>query len=157
LAPLVYLDTNVFVYLKEGSGLQADNLISLVGAAQGSVEPPMATSELTLAELLVRPYAEGREDLVAQYEVWMITSNWLQVSAVDREVLRLAARLRADHRTVKLPDAIRLATALLRGCRYVLTADTGLRGRYAAAGAEVIVQRPDPSVVQGLLSEIATP
>ena len=47
---------------------------------------------------------------------------------MSRGVLRASARLRAMHRSLKLPDAIHGATSLLVGCDTFLSHDGRFRG-----------------------------
>jgi predicted nucleic acid-binding protein len=49
----------------------------------------------------------------------------VEIVTVDREIARCAAELRAMHRTLRLPDALVLAAAQLRGAR-LLTFDERL-------------------------------
>lgn len=161
--PRTYVDTNIFIVLKEGMGGIPAALIDLIAATPASGGPWLATSELTLAELLVKPYVEHRDDLVDQYDAWMRPSNWLQVGPITREVLWYAATLRSQYRSLKLPDAIHLSTAFGFGCRYLLTADEGLKGTYSILhqrygvsreSVEIEVLRPEIDVLERLKQEM---
>ena len=146
MAAPVYLDTNVFVYLKEGFGDLPASLLQLVAASGASGSARLATCEITLAELLTKPLAEGRDDLVDAYENWMITSDWLQVVPADLQVLRAAAVLRATYKALKLPDAIHIAAAIGLGCDRFLTADEGLKGGYAVSPSSIGNPRPNAPI-----------
>jgi predicted nucleic acid-binding protein len=61
------------------------------------------------AEVMVRPLARGVGDRVDEF----VGAVGATVIPVDREVARRAAGLRARHRSLRLPDALALATALL--------------------------------------------
>lgn len=163
MAPLVYLDTNIFVYLKEGSGARTDALIDLILAGRRSDSAWLATSELTLAELIVKPYVQRRDDLIDQYDNWIVESPWLSVGPVTRDVVWYAGVMRSQYRSVKLPDAIHLATAAGFQCKYFLTADTGLDGKYELTHTRygltrgpltIEVVRPEPSRTRDLITEI---
>jgi predicted nucleic acid-binding protein len=70
----------------------------------------------------------------------MVGSKFLDLVPVSRRILFQSAELRfvrrRDHgKKLKLPDAIHLATAIQRGCRYFVSADTGIR---LPAGIEMI-------------------
>lgn len=164
MAAPVYLDTNVFVYLKEGFGDLPASLLQLVAASGASGSARLATCEITLAELLTKPLAEGRADLVDQYENWMITSDWLQVVPTDLQVLRAAATLRASYKAVKLPDAIHLVAAIGLGCDRFLTADQGLKGEYRllnrdgkpGSSAPVYILRPTTDTISQLAAEFSS-
>lgn len=126
IAP-IYLDTNAFIVFAEGIGEARDVLASIVAAQPTGASPWFVASELCLAELLVKPLATGRSDLVTLYELWLSPSNWLDLVPVDRKVLRMAAQIRGTHRALKLPDAIHVATCLLRGCGTLISDDRDLR------------------------------
>jgi predicted nucleic acid-binding protein len=60
------------------------------------------------AEVLVRPLQRGSDATVDEF----IDAIGAEVVAVDRDIARRAAELRARHRSLRLPDAFSLATAL---------------------------------------------
>lgn len=123
----LYLDTNAFIVMAEIQDERQLALEELIRLQPTDEAPMFLTSDLSLAEVLVKPLAEERTDLVALYEFWLRPSTWLTVVAVDRNVLRYAARLRASRRSLKLPDAIHLSTCLLSQCRTLLSHDGDMR------------------------------
>lgn len=125
-APL-YLDTNAFIVMAEVLDDRQLALQELIQLQRTDAAPMFVTSDLSLAEVLVKPMAEDRADLVALYEFWLRPSTWLRVHAVDRSVLRFAARLRAARRSLKLPDAIHAATCLLARCGTLISHDGDMR------------------------------
>lgn len=162
--PHVYVDTNVFILLAETAGEVQGLLVELLGIVRQSEMPFLVTSELTSAELLVKPYRDRRADLVDTYRDWIQPSNWLDAVPVHRDVLVFAARLRSQYRSLKLPDAIHISTALRRQCTHVLTDDGGLNGPYRvdhspysipAMSRELEIIRPEPSTLQNLLAELS--
>ena len=60
------------------------------------------------AETIVRPLQQGTDATVDGF----LDAAGITVVPVDRDVARRAARLRADHPSLRLPDALSLATAL---------------------------------------------
>ncbi len=60
------------------------------------------------AEVIVGPLRAGRAEEIDM----ALAALGIDVVAVDRATAREAARLRARHRTLRLPDAIALAVAL---------------------------------------------
>jgi predicted nucleic acid-binding protein len=74
------------------------------------------------AEVLVRPLARGAGAKVNEF----IDAIGATVLAIDRELARRAATLRARHRSLRLPDALSLATALMAGAD-LITLDQRLR------------------------------
>ena len=121
----VYLDINIFIYALEG----VEPWATPIGQAFAGMEAGewhAVTSELSLAEGLVRPYQRGREDLVQLYKTALSPRGYFSRAPVDAATLISAARLRALH-DFKLPDAIHAATALAQGCTAILTNDAGFR------------------------------
>jgi predicted nucleic acid-binding protein len=125
LGPKVYLDANFFIYALEAvapwARVAGAVLTSLDGGGLAAV-----TSELSLAECLVKPLELGRRDIAGAYLELLKDHRFLSVIPVTREVLIEAARLRGLSR-IKLPDAIHAATALQKGCSSLLTNDDRLR------------------------------
>lgn len=125
----VYLDSNIFIRAFEGSDALTGALIDLMAVNHGGDLPAFATSELTLAEMLVHPYRLNDEPRRQRYEDLILPSTWLQVGPVNRDVLAAAALLRSSH-SLKLPDAIHVSTTLHFGCQFILTSDIGIKGNY---------------------------
>ena len=129
-----YLDTNTFIYaveqIKEFRPL-VDELLPAID--RGSVRA--VTSELTLAEALVKPLRDGNEALAQDYVAAIQPRPALKVAPVSRDVLVSAARMRAPT-ALSLPDAIHGVTALQNGCTHFVTNDAGLR---ILPGIEVVV------------------
>ncbi len=121
LAGRVYLDTNIFIYALEGYPAFRPALTTLFESLDRR-ELTAVTSELTLAEALVKPLLDRHAERQAAYLQLLQPTASLHVVPVSREVLIAAARLRAVA-TLKLPDAIHVATAQLTGCAYFLTND----------------------------------
>jgi len=76
-------------------------------------------------EVLVQPYRQGNDVLVAEYEGIICDTDGLLVVPIDQITSRKAARLRADH-SLTMPDALQLATSLVNGANYFLTNDKGI-------------------------------
>jgi predicted nucleic acid-binding protein len=115
--------------------LDADVVIAFLDAGDDQHEaavdllrPRLAAGEEILigasvyAEVMVRPLARGTGERVDEF----IDAVGATVLAIDRELARRAADLRARHRSLRLPDALSLATALMAGAELV-TLDQRLR------------------------------
>jgi predicted nucleic acid-binding protein len=74
------------------------------------------TSELALAEILVKPLRDGNLVARQEFEAMLVPGGPLKVEPVRQSTLIRSAELRAAHASLKLPDAIHAATALLAGC-----------------------------------------
>ena len=117
----LYLDTNVFVYACEGFPEFTDILRELFEAIDaGNITA--VTSELTLAELLVKPFMDGDTHRQEVYRDTIRNSDLLSVHPVSRDILIEAARLRSAS-SLRLPDAIHVSTASSVGCNSFLTND----------------------------------
>lgn len=84
------------------------------------------TSELTLAEALIKPLKDQNQPEQQAYREFLTSTSVLQVVPISKEILEEAARLRATTK-LKLPDAIHLATATLNGCDCFLTNDDSFK------------------------------
>ena len=121
----VYLDANIVIHFIEGfpaNQLQIDELLARIES--GNVKA--MTSELTLAEVLVKPFTDDNVALINVYEALFAGGTQLEVLPVSRTVLRQAALHRAATRN-KLPDAIHIATAIEASCPFILSEDSRLR------------------------------
>lgn len=107
----VYLDTNIWIYALEGFADFAVELTALFARFDAG-ELTAVTSELTLAEVLVKPLQSHQAALQQVYLDALQDGTGLSMVPVSRAVLLEAARLRASHHNLKLPDAIHAATAL---------------------------------------------
>lgn len=115
-----YVDANIFIYLFEDPAQYGAALRPVVRSIDDG-RLSAATSELSLAEVLVRPIRE-RPSFIPIYHRYLRSRPFFDVLPVTRAVLVEAARLRAAMR-LKLPDAIHAATAQQAGCEVFLTND----------------------------------
>jgi len=162
VADRLYVDANVFIRLFEGNDALAVALGRLFLTERQSAFLRLATSELTLAELLVLPYRERNDRLIDLYDNWTISNAYLEVGPIDRSVLWYAAVLRAQYRSLKTPDAIHVSTAIGMGCRQFLTGDERLSDKYELVHSRygitrgpvsIDIVRPDLKVVEKLVGE----
>ncbi len=117
----IYLDTNIWIYALEGFPAFAQNLTALFQALDlGTLTA--VTSELSLAEVLVKPMQKQNATQQAIYKQAISSTQNLSIIPVGREILIAAAQLRAIT-NLKLPDAIHAATALSSQCSTFLTND----------------------------------
>mgnify|MGYP001220635419 FL=1 len=120
-----YLDTNALIAILEKEGDLDQAQRAFVGEIEeGGIEA--VTSELTLAECLVKPIADRDEALIRAYLTLLAAdSAMIRVTGVSRAVLLEAARIRAGV-GVKLPDAIHVASAHLGECKTFISNDKRL-------------------------------
>lgn len=98
----------------------------------------MATSAVTLLEVLVVPYRANDNRLAARYEALLTRSRGIQLIDLTRDQLRRAAQLRAMT-GVRTPDALQLAAAVDTGCTAFVTNDR----RLPSVGGLRVVQLAD--------------
>jgi PIN domain nuclease of toxin-antitoxin system len=93
-----------------------------VTALAGLVRDDLVVPASVLAEVLVRPYSH-RPKVVQSVERFL-TDLGVRIHPLDEPVAHAAARVRASHVSVRLPDALTLGTAAVIGGT-VLTTDRG--------------------------------
>jgi len=131
--PRYYLDTNVVIAIVESTdALSPAQMVFIEGLDRGRLRS--VTSELTLAECLVKPMADRDPDAVTAYLTFLDGRPELPVLPASRAILIEAARLRAET-GIKLPDAIHMATAAAASCNVFLTND-----RRVKAAAKMKIQ-----------------
>ena len=124
-APRIYLDSNVFISAYENTGARSDHAWWILHAIERG-DFAGITSEITLAEILVKPMEDGDDDLVRRYQEILSPDERFEVTAVSRQVLIEAARFRTMRSSLKLPDAIHVASAHLSHCSHVVSDDRRL-------------------------------
>ena len=117
----VYLDTNIFIYAYEAHARFLAPVTALFESIE-SGEIRAVTSELTLAEVLVRPIQNRNRSAQKAYREALQNSPHLVVCPMNTAILIEAARLRALAQ-LTLPDAIHAATARACNCKFVVTND----------------------------------
>ena len=150
----VYLDANVFIELWENVGTEAHRILWRMLILGMERDWRFVSSELSLAEVLVDPIAKAKisQDwsVVDRYRFQIYDKKPLQkVSPVTRKVLDMAANVRSENATIKLPDAIHLATALLENCSIFVTNDQ----RFGRALKRDLIPKPFEKVL--IFPEIA--
>ena len=125
LGKKVYFDTNIFIYMLEDLEPMkeyTERLLSRI-EEQNSV---IFTSELTIAECLVKPKECGNLELERIYLDQLTQNKNISLQSIDRKILIEASRIRAEEK-LKLPDSIHMATALHCNCNHFITNDKKIR------------------------------
>lgn len=132
---LVVVDTAPLIYILEDHPHFAPLFEGLFEAAdRGDVQ--IALSTISMAELLVGPFKEGRDALAKRYEKAL---GSFDLVAVSPEIAVTAARLRAST-GLRLPDALMAATALEIGAVALVTHD---RDFSKLSGLKVLLGQSD--------------
>ena len=118
------LDTSVFIYHVEDHPRYRELTQEILGAVEDG-RPSGVTSVVTLMELTVHAWREGRSAVARQYEALLVHFPHLLLAEVTRDVARRAAQLRARY-DVRPADALQAATALVHGATAFITNDRRL-------------------------------
>jgi predicted nucleic acid-binding protein len=117
----VALDADVVIAFLDAGDDQHERAVDLLRPLLAAGEEILIGASV-YAEVMVRPLARGTSRRVDEF----IDAMGATVLAIDRELARRAAGLRVRHRSLRLPDALSLATALMAGAELV-TLDQRLR------------------------------
>jgi predicted nucleic acid-binding protein len=165
VATRLYLDANIFILAFENNNDISRKLLELVSLNENTKLKFLATSELTLAELMVDPVRKNNVRLIEIYDNLTIGNTLINIGTVSRDVLWHAAQLRAENSSLWLPDAIHLSTAMHFGCTYFLSADKRLRDAYSivpnphvlpALRAEISIALPEISILDSIIHELSS-
>lgn len=118
----LYLDANIFIYALEAIKLWEEYSQEFFSAIDQGLCVAM-TSQLTLAECLVKPFELKNENNINTYLNFLQDRHFLSVIPMNKEIMIEAAKIRAANTNIKLPDAIHAATALRNGCTLFFTND----------------------------------
>jgi len=121
----VYLDANGFIYSIERIDPYRsvlDTLWQTVSTRQIRV----VTSELTLLEVLVKPLKVGDAFTATLFRTVLLHTPEVRMLPITLPILEEAAKLRATL-SLRTPDAIHVATALLHSCALMVTNDSAFR------------------------------
>ncbi len=118
------IDSNVLIYLLEGSGPEADAAGALLDAIAGG-ESQGVLATLAIAEVGTGPARVGDTAMVERYADELSSLENIRVIPLDRTAAVEAACIRGSGR-LSLADAIHLATSLLAGATAFITNDRRL-------------------------------
>ncbi|MBN1444812.1 MAG: PIN domain-containing protein [Candidatus Omnitrophica bacterium] len=117
----IFLDTSPFIYFFEENPAYIEKLGNLFDRIYaGGI--PIITSIITYIELLIYPEKTGAKKLAAKYRESLINSEFISVYPMNLPVADTAVTLRVKY-SLKTPDAIQVATAVVCGADYVITND----------------------------------
>ena len=117
----VALDADILIaFLDPGDDQHATAVTQLRPRLAAGDE--MLLGATVYAETIVRPLQQDTDATVDEF----LDSAGIAVVPIDRSIARRAAALRAEHPSLRLPDAMSLATAFATGST-LLTLDKKLR------------------------------
>jgi predicted nucleic acid-binding protein len=118
---IVGLDTTLFIYHFERHPDYSPLTEELLSEIERGVRKGV-TSTITLMEIIVKPLSLGRNDVARKYEALLMNFPNMEVVDLNRDVIRQAARLRAEYR-LRPPDALQASACLLGGAEAFITND----------------------------------
>jgi predicted nucleic acid-binding protein len=122
---VVGLDTSIFIYHFERHPRYFPLTQELFSGIEAGLRKGL-TSTITLMEIIVKPLALGRQDVARKYEALLVNFPNLEIVDLDRNVIRQAARLRAEYR-IRPPDALQASASLLNRADVFITNDELLK------------------------------
>ena len=114
-------DADVLIAFLDDRDAQHEAAVELLGPHLGAGHQVVVGASV-YAEVLVHPLRLGRAQEVDDF----LDAARIRVIEIGRSIARRAARLRAEHRRLRLPDALSLACALESGAT-MLTFDARLQ------------------------------
>lgn len=126
------IDSSVLIAHIMGSEATSADATRLLDGFVGGGRNEGVISSLSVGEALVRPHAVGRAREVG---LGVLDMPGLEVRSVDFLVAAEAARIRWES-SLRMPDAVVIATGLVTGARYLITNDR----RLAAAVPQVVTE-----------------
>jgi predicted nucleic acid-binding protein len=121
----LYFDTSPFIYYIEENPQYIAKMDAII-AAMSAMAIQGVCSVVTLTEVLPVPLRTGNTALAKAYQSLLTESREFQCVALDVSIAQRAAYLRAEY-TLKTPDALHLATAIVTRCDAFLTNDLTLQ------------------------------
>jgi len=121
----VGLDSSILIYHLEDIEPYAnltENIFATV--AEGFLRAVLSTVSVT--ELLVQPFAAGRQDRIGAFERFLFSLPNTELKSPDYPIAREAARLRSQYK-LRTPDALLIATSINEKADAFITNDGRLR------------------------------
>jgi predicted nucleic acid-binding protein len=133
---VIGIDSVVLIYHLEDTRPYSDLTEEAFAAIAGG-SPRAVISTISVAEALVKPYADGQADRIDGFDQFVRSLPNAMCVAPDYETAKDAARLRARY-GLRTPDALLVATTRRHGGQAFLTNDDGLR-KLRGEGLSMIV------------------
>ena len=118
------VDTSPLIYFAEAN-TDYKPVIKPFFAAMGHSKFAVVTSTITLVEVLVHPIRNNDTDLIQKYRDLLSKTRGLKTIWLSPAIAEEAAKLRASY-TIRTPDSIQMATAIVEKASFFLTNDKQL-------------------------------
>jgi len=120
-----FIDTALFIYLLEAHPNFADPTERFLTNCYAR-QVRLVTSVITHLEFSVKPYKEGRLDVIDDFRALLRDAAFV-VASVSLPDCDVAARLRATYEGLKAFDALQIAVAIKEGCEVFVCHDKRLK------------------------------
>ena len=121
----VFIDTNPLIYLFGGQEPYHSKVLNFFSdCIEENAE--FYTSTITDAEFLAQPFADKNFEQVEKYKMFLKRLDFLKCF-VSEQVAEKAARIRANYSSIKLADALQLASSIDCNCDVFFTNDKQLK------------------------------
>ena len=121
----VYFDTNIFIYIIEGS-LQYQTIINELTKSIIQKDFESYTSYITLTEMLPPLVKRGDKNIISGTIDFIRGKDFFHLTTANEEICLQAGFLRGAL-GMKTPDSLHVATAIKQNCDLFLTNDAGIR------------------------------
>ncbi|MEP6949828.1 MAG: PIN domain-containing protein [Ginsengibacter sp.] len=119
------MDTAPLIYFIEGNSEYQEKLENLFRLNDEGYFK-FLTSSITLLEVLVKPLRDGETKIVEQYKTILRNAEGIDIFDITATIAIRAAEIRAKYNS-RTPDALQVATAIVRNADYILTNDVRLK------------------------------
>jgi predicted nucleic acid-binding protein len=116
------LDAAPLIYFVEENPYFLERVRPFFNALERA-EFTVVTSTLTIAETLVKPFQHGQVERARVFQD--LLAKYVEIVPVTAKIAETASRLRADY-SLRTPDAIHVATAIIHKAAFFLTNDVRL-------------------------------
>ena len=124
------LDTNIFIYALQENSPQAISAQLLLQHIEIH-KPTVTISVLVMLEFLIGVYKKQLEKELVMYEEFLTANGLFSVINITPDVARIAASIRANHQSMRTPDALHIACASVSGATAFVTEDNRLPHKVA--------------------------
>lgn len=116
------IDSVILIYVLNAEAPQHRKALDLLQTIETGRQPAV-WSTVAVAEVLVHPIASGQIDYLSRARQLVLDFPNSQVIPVSANIAEYAAALRARFASLKLPDALHLATAVMSKAEVFVTND----------------------------------
>jgi predicted nucleic acid-binding protein len=122
----IALDSMIFIYHFEQTPAFFESASKILSAAKNG-EYKLITSIISVVEVLSTPKYAQLPDVASGIRSFFQEAEFLEVIDLGDEIAFETARLRRENKTLRTPDAIQLATAIIHKADVFITNDMRLK------------------------------